>query len=92
MSTQIKIELVYRDQKKVIHRQLKLDINWAQVQDCLDQYAIKWLGEVGVWGKTVTRDTLLKQGDRLELYEPLMMDPKELRKQGGLLKCKRKLS
>lgn len=90
MSTQIKIELVYRHKKTLVHRKLKLDINRAQVHDCLEQYAIKWIGEVGIWGKVVARDTLLKQGDRLELYEPLMMDPKELRKQGGLLKYRRK--
>ena len=35
---------------------------------------------VGVFGRPVERDTVLGPGDRLELYRPLTMDPKEARR------------
>ncbi len=37
--------------------------------------------QAGVWGKPVNRDYLLQDGDRLELYRPLAMDPREARRQ-----------
>lgn len=35
---------------------------------------------VGVWGKVVTPDVMLKDGDRLELYRDLFADPKAARR------------
>jgi uncharacterized protein len=35
----------------------------------------------GVWGKARPLDTLLRDGDRLELYRGLQVDPKEARRQ-----------
>ncbi|MEM8817316.1 MAG: RnfH family protein [Pseudomonadota bacterium] len=35
---------------------------------------------VGVWGREVMRDHCLQDGDRLEIYRPLRMDPKEARR------------
>lgn len=35
---------------------------------------------VGVWGRVATLDTKLGQGDRIEIYRPLMLDPKEARR------------
>ena len=32
--------------------------------------------DVGVWGKSVPLETLLKNGDRIERYRPLIADPK----------------
>jgi putative ubiquitin-RnfH superfamily antitoxin RatB of RatAB toxin-antitoxin module len=36
--------------------------------------------QAGIWGKTVDRDQLLKDGDRVELYRPLAMDPRDARR------------
>jgi len=36
--------------------------------------------QAGIWGKPVGRDHPLKNGDRLELYRPLLMDPREARR------------
>ena len=36
---------------------------------------------VGIFSHQVTRDTLLKPGDRVEIYRPLMIDPMEKRRQ-----------
>ena len=36
--------------------------------------------QAGVWGKVVARDQVLREGDRVELYRPLEIDPKEARR------------
>ena len=36
--------------------------------------------QTGIWGKPVPRDRLLKDGDRVELYRPLKIDPREARR------------
>jgi len=36
--------------------------------------------QVGVWGKPVERGYPLRDGDRVELYRPLVMDPREARR------------
>ena len=35
--------------------------------------------DIGVWGRPVDRDTILHDGDRVEIYRPLLMDPREAR-------------
>jgi putative ubiquitin-RnfH superfamily antitoxin RatB of RatAB toxin-antitoxin module len=36
--------------------------------------------QVGIWGKVVARDRVVREGDRVELYRPLEIDPKEARR------------
>jgi hypothetical protein len=36
--------------------------------------------QLGIWGKLVTRSYSLKDGDRLEIYRPLLIDPREARR------------
>jgi uncharacterized protein len=36
---------------------------------------------VGIFGRPTTRDAELRNGDRVELYRPLLCDPKETRRQ-----------
>jgi putative ubiquitin-RnfH superfamily antitoxin RatB of RatAB toxin-antitoxin module len=36
--------------------------------------------KVGIHGKLKTLDTLLREGDRIEIYRPLQADPKEARR------------
>lgn len=36
--------------------------------------------KIGIFGKAVKLDTLLSDGDRVEIYRPLIADPKEARK------------
>lgn len=35
---------------------------------------------VGIWGKTVTPQARLEEQDRVEIYRPLLADPKEIRR------------
>jgi uncharacterized protein len=37
--------------------------------------------QIGVFGKLVRLETVLKNMDRVEIYRPLIADPKEVRKQ-----------
>ncbi|MFC3093529.1 RnfH family protein [Alteromonas sediminis] len=34
----------------------------------------------GIWSRVVKPNTVLKDGDRVEIYRPLIADPKEVRK------------
>ena len=36
--------------------------------------------QAGVWGRPVARDQLLREGDRVEIYRPLELDPREARR------------
>ena len=36
--------------------------------------------KVGIFGKKTTLDYLLKDRDRIEIYRPLILDPKEMRR------------
>jgi putative ubiquitin-RnfH superfamily antitoxin RatB of RatAB toxin-antitoxin module len=41
---------------------------------------------VGIFGKVCSLDQALKKGDRIEIYRPLMHDPKEIRRQRAVKK------
>lgn len=58
----------------------------ATVRDAL--VASGWLAEVpeadwdcGIWGRRTPPDTALHDGDRVELYRPLRVDPKVARRE-----------
>lgn len=36
--------------------------------------------ELGIYGKAVAKTQVLREGDRVEIYRPLIIDPKEARK------------
>ena len=38
-------------------------------------------GRLGVWGRPVTAETRLRHRDRVEIYRPLIADPKEVRRE-----------
>lgn len=38
-------------------------------------------GRVGIFGRQVTLDALLRDGDRVEIYRPLVSDPKQTRRE-----------
>jgi hypothetical protein len=38
------------------------------------------VARLGVWGRSTTLDALLREGDRVEIYRPLQVDPKEVRR------------
>jgi uncharacterized protein len=45
--------------------------------------------DVGIWGRAVAPDTALADGDRVELYRPLTIDPKEARRKRAEVRRRR---
>ena len=43
---------------------------------------------LGIFGKRVKDDTVLRDGDRIEVYRPLVADPKDARRKRVLQKKK----
>ena len=41
---------------------------------------------VGIWSRPCARDTVLRDGDRVEIYRDLRADPKEMRRKRARLK------
>ena len=63
----------------------------ASVRDALRASGIDAeASAVGVFGKRVRPDTPLADGDRVEIYRPLLLDPKERRRQRARQRIKRR--
>ncbi len=39
----------------------------------------------GIWGREVDSDTVVRDGDRVEIYRPLLLDPREARRRLALV-------
>ena len=39
---------------------------------------------LGVWGREVEKNRIVKEGDRIDIYRPLELDPREARRQLAL--------
>jgi putative ubiquitin-RnfH superfamily antitoxin RatB of RatAB toxin-antitoxin module len=83
----IKIEIVYA----LPHEQtlLKLDVpenttiaDAIKLSGLLEKHAEIDLekGKFGLYGKLSKTDTVLREKDRIEIYRPLLADPKEVRR------------
>lgn len=83
----VDIELVYVPfRQKAIHLKLTLS-EGATVEDALEQSGLRTQHPeindmaTGIFSKVVALDTVVKAGDRIEIYRPLWDDPKEKRRQ-----------
>lgn len=52
----------------------QLATRWPQLRDPFD---------VGIWGRRCSLDQRVADGDRVEIYRPLTIDPKEARRLRG---------
>ena len=87
MEEKIKIEIAYALPHSHYLKTLTVDtgstVQTAILQSgILQQYAEIDLREnkVGVYGRPVKLTDALKNGDRIEIYRPLLADPKEIRR------------
>src|SRR5262245_39283509 len=72
------------------HRQSSWQVTLADsatVQDALEaarmqagEMEVPWDGDVGIFGESCERGTVPRDGDRIEIYRPLRLDPKETRR------------
>ncbi len=46
------------------------------------------LAKVGIFGQKTSPEQVLRDGDRVEIYRPLIADPKEVRRQRALKQAK----
>ena len=85
--TRLTVEVVFAlpDRQELVAVSLE---EGSTVSDAIAQSSIAslfpgWdLGEcaVGVWGRLASPDQRLRHGDRVEIYRPLLMDPREARR------------
>jgi putative ubiquitin-RnfH superfamily antitoxin RatB of RatAB toxin-antitoxin module len=86
--TFIEIEIAYATPEKQVLLKIEAPV------DCTVANAIELSGireefpdmeldpkAVGIFSRKVSMDHELKEGDRVEIYRPLVADPKEMRKQ-----------
>jgi len=88
MSSLIPVEVVFALPEK--QRIVKLDVpvgttaleavTLSEIDQVFDELTISPDLKLGVWGKAVTADRALEAGERVEIYRPLLADPKEVRK------------
>ena len=84
----MKIEVAYALRHKQTLLNIEVDDN-ASVEDAILQSNIlkKYpeinlkKNKVGIFGKITSLDVKLREKDRVEIYRPLIADPKEVRKQ-----------
>lgn len=86
MAGWIKVEVAYAEPARQFLRQVSLPAG-ATVADAVAacgidrEYGIDAAAlEAGIWSKRVRRDSVLADGDRVELYRGLRIDPKEARR------------
>jgi uncharacterized protein len=83
----IRVEIVYAQPQRSVVRSLSVELG-AVIADALDLVAAdpEFLGidlsesAVGIFGKVAHRDQPLKDGDRIEIYRPLVEEPKLARR------------
>ena len=91
----IRVEVVFAMSQK--QELLALDIAaGSTVAEAIDQSGVVDLfgadevdlSKLGIFGQRVTADHVLCDGDRVEIYRPLLIDPKEIRRQRALKQAK----
>ncbi len=91
MPVKIDIEICFAEPLKQQIEILSVHIG-ATVEEAIQQSSLKncfqeipdWTNRIGIFGKSVGLDAVVKSGDRIELYRPLMHDPKETRRMKAL--------
>ncbi len=88
MKHKVQIEVAYATPEKQVILEYEIDSK-ATPRDAIRSSGIKThFAEIdlkkcalGVFGKVITDEYQLSNGDRIEIYRPLIADPKEVRRQ-----------
>jgi putative ubiquitin-RnfH superfamily antitoxin RatB of RatAB toxin-antitoxin module len=84
--SELVVTVVYAEPGRAIEIDVRLR-QGATVADAIDRSGIAARvpeaasAPVGIFGKRVQRDAMLAAGDRVEIYRPLIADPKMRRRQ-----------
>lgn len=83
----INVEVVYGTPEKqlILDVVVPLDttVEQAIAESCMSQHFPEidlQENKVGIWNRTCKLSDMLKDGDRIEIYRPLIADPKEIRR------------
>ena len=90
--TEVSVEVVYAlpDRQLLIAISLPAGstvadaIKRSNIQASFDGHDLAAMN-TGIWGRPVARDHVIEDGDRIEIYRPLEIDPREVRRQRALL-------
>lgn len=93
MENECQVEVVYASLEKQTLVSLTIGMG-STVQQAITQSGILLAfpmldlakNKVGIFSQLVTLDTIVKSGDRIEIYHPLLADPKQARRQRALKK------
>lgn len=82
-----RVEIVFAEPAKQILRPMKIEVGTTarqalELSGLRDEFPQVDFGgvEFGIWGQRVPESQALRDGDRLEIYRPLAMDPREARR------------
>ena len=74
----LEIEIVYGTAEKQILRSIRIVLQSGLDKD-FPELDLN-VAPLGIFGKRVKDDVLLRDRDRIEIYRPLLIDPKEARR------------
>jgi uncharacterized protein len=88
MSAQIHVEVVYTSAVRQKVTQVSLR-EGSSVREAIEQSGLMEefpeidldKNKIGIWNKLAKTDVILRDKDRVEIYRPLIADPKEVRRQ-----------
>ena len=83
----INIEVAYATPDEQIIKAINVDVGTTAEAALIQSGMLSRFSEIdlndnkiGVFGKVIKKDAVLKSGDRIEIYRPLIADPKEIRR------------
>jgi putative ubiquitin-RnfH superfamily antitoxin RatB of RatAB toxin-antitoxin module len=92
----ISVEVVYADSQQQLLVAMQVPENCTvetviQQSEILKQFPEIDLAvnHVGIFSRLVTLNTVVEEGDRIEIYRPLLIDPKQARRQRARQQTKR---
>lgn len=88
MAESIRIEVAYARPDRQVVREVEVAPGTSAVQAVVESGLLEQFPEIdlasnriGIFGKLCKPDRVLAAGDRVEIYRPLVGDPKEIRRQ-----------
>lgn len=87
IQTMIKVEVIYAEAEQQCLQSLTVEQH-CNVADAIQQSGLLQkfpqidlaVNKVGIFSRLVTLDTIVQEGDRIEIYRSLLVDPKQARR------------
>ena len=88
MTDRIAIEVAYAlpEKQRIVRLEVEAGttaleaVEQSDISAHFDDLVVDGSVSLGLFGKAVKHDYTLREGDRVEIYRPLLIDPKEVRK------------